>query len=79
MYSQPQDAQDAAVDYFAAKEESNKPLLSSDQLSLVVLLKVLSLYQQCLPEAIKEAGFDAGKLLSQVGCSRPLESSVLPY
>lgn len=40
--------------------------LSSAQLTMAVLFKILKLYQSHLPEAIADAGFDGGKLLTQV-------------
>ena len=47
-----------------------------EQLSLTMLLGILASYQRCLPEAMADAGFDAGKLLSQVVLWLQMEPSL---
>lgn len=50
----------------AAAGGHDKPRVSSAELTMTVLLKSLKCYQCWLPEALSDASFDAGKLLTQV-------------
>ena len=50
---------------------------SASQLCLASLLGVLQSYQRCLPDAMTDAAFDPGKLLSPVNHpSYPLPHSI---